>query len=139
MEELLLKLREKIDSRIQSIEKENRSFVEKLTEENFEQKIRDSLIAVVLFTAPWCQPCKAFEPLFEIVARRISNDEKYKGKVLFGVLDIDAYPHIADRYQVDKIPAVIIFYKGNVADVIVGATTEDHLVHKITEIVSKAT
>ncbi len=138
MEELLRKLRESIDSRIESIEKEHKPPVEKLTEENFEKEIRRAPIAVVLFTAPWCQPCKAFEPLFEIVARKLVNDERYRGKLVFGILDTDAYPHVADKYQVDKIPTIIIYYNGNVADVIVGATTEETLVRKITDIISKS-
>ena len=136
-EELLRKLRESIESRVKRLEEEHSSPVVELGDD-FQEKISSNPVTVVLFTAPWCQPCKAFEPLYEIVARRMTSDERYRGRLVFAKLDTDAHPDIADKYNVDRIPTVIIYYKGGVADVIVGAVTEEELVRRIKEVVDKA-
>ncbi|AEM39641.1 Thioredoxin domain-containing protein [Pyrolobus fumarii 1A] len=135
--DMLGKLRSAIEERISLLEKLHGSMVAKLTSENFTRFLEKHRVTVVLFTAPWCQPCKAFEPLFEIIARRLLNDERYKDDLGFGKVDTESDPQLADKYNVDKIPTVIIYYKGNVADVIVGAVTEEELVRRILNIAGK--
>jgi thiol-disulfide isomerase/thioredoxin len=54
--------------------------------------------AIVRFTADWCQPCKAYRPIFDKVAELLDAD--------FFVVDIDKYPDIAREHNVMSIPAV---------------------------------
>ncbi len=131
------KLRAAIEERMRRLEAEHSSPVIELGD-NFAEQVSKHPVTVVLFTAPWCQPCKAFEPLFAIVARRMTSDPRYQGKLVFAKLDTDAHPDIADKYNVDRIPTVIIYYKGNVADVIVGAVTEEELVRRVKDVADKA-
>lgn len=136
-QELLVKLAEAIGERIKKLKEMHETPVLELSDKNFEREINSGKVVVVLYTAPWCQPCKAFEPLYEAVARRMMRDERMADKLLFAKLDTDSYPDIADKQNVDRIPSVIIYYKGNPVDVIVGAVTEDELVRRIKEVVDR--
>jgi thiol-disulfide isomerase/thioredoxin len=53
---------------------------------------------VVRLTAAWCQPCKSYAPIYDRVAGLLDAD--------FYVIDIEAYPDIAQEHKVMSIPAV---------------------------------
>ncbi len=98
---------------------------------NFNNILESSKVVVVEFSAPWCNPCKAYTPVFKRVARRLSNPEK---GIVFVYVDTDKASEIADAYNVDNIPTTIIFVNGHVADVIVGATPEAKLEERVKSI-----
>ena len=137
IQELLSKLAEAVEERIKRISEMHETPVVELDDKSFEKMINSGKVVVVLYTAPWCQPCKAFEPLYEAIARRFARDERFSDKIVFARLDTDAYPDIADKQNVDRIPTVIIYYKGNPVDVIVGAVTEDELVRRVREVAER--
>ncbi len=69
---------------------------------------------VVEFTAPWCGPCKAIEPILE-------------GLPLDTVkLDIDANPAVASRYDVLTLPTVMLFEAGEPKATVRGARPRRH-------------
>ncbi len=137
IQELLSKFAEAVEERIRKINEMHENPVVDLDDKSFEKMINSGKVVAVLYTAPWCQPCKAFEPLYEAVARRMARDERFADRLVFARLDTDAYPQIADKQNVDRIPTVIIYYKGNPVDVIVGAVTEDELVRRVREVVER--
>ncbi len=53
--------------------------------------------------------------------------EKYKGKAVFGRLNVDENQKIADKYSVLNIPTTLIFVNGQLVDSLVGAVDEDTL------------
>ena len=53
---------------------------------------------IVRFTASWCQPCKAYKPIFDKVGNILDAD--------FFVVDIEQYPDLAQDQNVMSIPAV---------------------------------
>lgn len=53
---------------------------------------------VVRFTAEWCQPCKAYAPIFDKVADTTD--------VPFYVIDIEKYQDLAWKLKVQSIPAL---------------------------------
>ena len=59
--------------------------------------------AVVDFNATWCGPCRMLEPVLEDLAKR------YKGKVDFYSVDIDQNKAVAEAYDIDGIPTIIMF------------------------------
>ena len=70
---------------------------------------------VVDFWAPWCGPCKIVSPALERIA------QEFKGKLLVIKINVDNKPHIAAQYQIQSIPTIMMFHKGNSLMRLVGA------------------
>lgn len=60
--------------------------------------------AVVRFTASWCVPCKAFQPVFDGVGAGTD--------VPFYAIDIEDYMDFAREHKVQSIPAVFTVERG---------------------------
>ena len=74
-------------------------------------------LVVVDFFATWCGPCKAIAP--EIA--KMSNDEKYVGKVDFVKIDVDEASDVAAEQGVRAMPTFMLFKDGEKIGEVVGA------------------
>ena len=88
-----------------------------LTDDSFDSKVGKGLV-LVDFWATWCRPCKMQAPIMESIS------SKHSGKVVVGKLDVDQNPAIANRYQVQSIPTLILFKNGKPVEQFVGVTDE---------------
>jgi thioredoxin 1 len=70
---------------------------------------------LVEFTAPWCRPCKAIEPLLEEIGR------EHEGTLRLARLDVDANMGVPARYGVLSLPTVMVFVAGEPVEVVHGA------------------
>lgn len=87
-----------------------------LTRANFEREVlRAGVPVAVDCWADWCGPCKQFSPIFEGLAKQ------YMGVVKFAKLDTDAEPVLAQGLGVQSLPTVLLFYKGQMVNVVEGA------------------
>ncbi len=120
-----------VSKKIEAIEREMGDPLIYADKDNFDKILSEYKVVVVEFSAPWCNPCKAYTPVFKRVARRLADPAK---GIVFVYLDTDKAPEIADRYSVENIPTTIIFVNGHVADVIIGATQESKLVERVKNI-----
>jgi len=70
---------------------------------------------LVEFTAPWCRPCKAIEPILAELGR------EHEGRLRIARLDVDANLAVPARFGVLSLPTVILFAGGEPAETIYGA------------------
>jgi thioredoxin-like negative regulator of GroEL len=82
--------------------------VKDLNDENFATELEACDLAVVDFYAGWCGPCRMFAPKF----RRLSEDERYAGKIQFFKLNGEQAPQARKSVTIDNLPYFGIYRKG---------------------------
>lgn len=80
--------------------------LQQITDQNFEQTIKENKVVLVDFWATWCAPCRALAPTIEQLS------DEYQGKVVVGKIDVDANPCTAEELQVFSIPTIVLFVDG---------------------------
>ena len=68
---------------------------------NPQWKYEGKLPAVIDFYATWCQPCKKLSPLLEDLG------VKYKGKIIFYKVDVDAERQLAEAMGISGMPTLL--------------------------------
>ena len=86
---------------------------------------------VVDFWAPWCAPCRLMTPILEDVSKT------YQDSVGFAKLNTQSNAQIARNLNIRSIPTLVIFYRGEVADVSIGVTPADRLHKMIRRVLDK--
>jgi putative thioredoxin len=73
---------------------------------------------MVDFWAPWCAPCLTLTPILEKVIG------EHKGEVVLAKVNIDESPQLAARFQVQSIPLVMGFRRGQAVAEFLGVQPE---------------
>jgi len=92
-----------------------------ITDETFREVIGKYPVVVVDCWAEWCAPCRMVAPVVEELAR------DYRGRIVFGKLNVDSSPRTAQEYGIMGIPTLLVFKNGHLADQLVGAMPRDML------------
>ena len=93
-----------------------------ITKDNFDKDVIGAKQPVVVdFWAEWCGPCRVFSPIVEEVSGEFAE------KVKFYKLNVDDSPEIAERYNVMSIPTAMLFDKGEVKAISIGALPKESL------------
>lgn len=75
---------------------------------NFNTIINDSKPVLVDFHALWCGPCKVQSPILQDVAAQLGD------RVRVIKIDVDQNSEIANRYQIQSVPTLMIFKNGDI-------------------------
>jgi len=76
-------------------------------DENFDAVADSSKVAVLLdLWAPWCGPCRQVGPVLEKFAL------EYAGRLKLVKVNVDNSPIIANRFQAQSIPLMLLFKDG---------------------------
>jgi thioredoxin 1 len=86
-----------------------------LTDNNFDSEIQNSKVPVLVdFFANWCEPCKMLAPILENI------EKEMEGKFVLAKANLDETPLVAQKFQVEKIPTVVLFKEGKPVSGFVG-------------------
>ena len=82
---------------------------------------------IVEFSAPWCVYCRRLAPALESVA------EEYRDTLVFGAVNIDDDPELAQSEKIEVVPTLLIYQNGQVLGSIVAPESRAQLVAFIEE------
>ncbi len=72
-----------------------------ITNETFDDVIKQHPLMLIDFWADWCAPCKQFGRTFEKVAAQYPD-------ICFAKVNIESSPELAELFQVRSIPYLVI-------------------------------
>ena len=94
--------------------------IEDLNSQAFEKKVlNESKPVIIDIWATWCGPCRIFSPVIE------ETSKEYSAKAKFYKLDADENHDIVEKYNIMGIPTVLLFEKGEVKAMSVGALPKE--------------
>ena len=86
-------------------------------------QVKDKKVLVDCY-ATWCGPCRMLSPIIDELSEEITNYDFYK-------LDVDEAEEIAKKYDISAIPALLIFFDGELKEKIIGFKTKEELKERL--------
>lgn len=97
-----------------------------LTPDSFEQEVINSDLPVLVdFWAAWCGPCRVMNPIVESIA------ENFQGRIKVAKADVEQNQAIADQYNIQAIPTILIFRQGEIVERIPSLISQANLEQKL--------
>jgi len=75
---------------------------------NFDSVINEDRLVIVDFHALWCGPCKIQSPILKQIA------DEFGERIRVIKIDIDLNQGIAGRFNIQSVPTLMIFRKGEI-------------------------
>lgn len=75
---------------------------------------------LLLFTAPWCEPCKAVKPIF----KELQDDYP---DIAFNLVDVEEEPKLTRAFKIRSVPYLVLVEDGQVVDYFVNPVTEGNI------------
>ncbi|KAF2068678.1 hypothetical protein CYY_010001 [Polysphondylium violaceum] len=89
---------------------------------DFEPYIQQNQFVLAVFSAIWCSPCRALDPIVEKIA------QDYKGRVSVCKIEVDVCPATTKKYGIRSVPTSIIFENGKKSATIDGLASREEII-----------
>lgn len=100
--------------------------------QSLDELIRTSELPVFIdFWADWCGPCKMVAPSVNQLAKEFS------GRLTVVKVNVDQQPAAASRFQVQGIPALMLFHRGELKWRTAGAVPYQQLRQEVEKVVGR--
>ncbi len=99
----------------------SRVYVCEVTEKNFSSVVLENshkLPVLVIFMGVWSEPCFIVSDIFSGLAK------EFAGKFVLAKVDIDEQPALRAQYQIENVPALMVFRQGEITRVEMGQLEE---------------
>jgi thioredoxin 1 len=95
---------------------------------SFLELIRVSDVPILVdFWAEWCGPCRVVSPAIQRIARECT------GRLLTVKVNVDRKPDVAQAFEVQGIPTIMLFWKGESRMRLTGAYPYESILQNILE------
>ncbi len=92
-----------------------------ITSKDYQTYIQGDKPVLVEFSAPWCSYCRRLAPALEAVS------EEYAGSLLFGDINIDDEPGLAQAEAIELVPTLLLYHRGQLLGSIVAPDSKAQL------------
>ena len=95
---------------------------------SFFELVRVSQVPVLVdFWAEWCGPCRTVSPTIERLAR------ENLGRILTVKVNVDRRPQVAQAFEIQGVPTIMLFWKGEPRMRLTGAYPYEAILQNIQE------
>jgi len=100
-----------------------------INQSNFETEVLKSNQPVLVdFWAEWCGPCKMLAPMLDEIAK------EHADRIKVAKVNVDDNPALAERYDIQSIPTLLYFAKGEVRNQTIGVISKWKIVEHLEEL-----
>ena len=94
----------------------------KSTDENYKELIATKgKLLLIKFTADFCNPCKAINPILEAISDKMAD------KIIIANHDIESQPNFPLENSIRSIPTLFLYKDGSHVDTLVGGTDQSNI------------